>query len=72
MKVVTDYEFKAKLHIVEEVPTGYDMAKLESTEAEFDARIDEQVKELIQTYMVIGDEDEVCVERIKFNTKLVD
>ena len=50
MKAVTDYEFKAKLHIVEEVPTGYDMAKLEATEAEFDARIDEQVKELIQTY----------------------
>lgn len=71
MKSVTDYEFKAKLHIVEEVPTGYDMAKLESTNAEFDARIDEQVKELIQTYMV-RDEDEVCVERIRFNTKLVE
>lgn len=72
MKAVTDYEFKAKLHIVEEVPTEFDMSKLESTEAEFDARIDEQVKELIQTYMVMGDEDEVCVERIKFNTKLVE
>ena len=71
MKAVTDYEFKAKLHIVEEVPPEYDMAKLESTNAEFDARIDEQVKELIQTYMV-RDEDEVCVERIKFNTELVD
>ena len=71
MKAVTDYEFKAKLHIVEEVPPGYDMAKLEFTNAEFDARIDEQVKELIQTYMV-RDEDEVCVERIKFNTELVE
>lgn len=70
MKVIIDYEFKAKLHTVEEIPTGYDMDKFEPRKVELEAHLEEEMKQHLLEG--IAQEGTVDVERIKLNIETVD
>ena len=70
MKIITNYEFKAKINAVEKLPAGFDMTEFESKKAEAEAHLDEVIKELLAEYLY--SEDEVEVERIKLNIEVVD
>lgn len=70
MKVIIDYEFKAKLHSVEELSAEFDMSKFEPKKSEIEAQIEEQIKQYLLDGIALA--GTIDVERIKLNIETVD